>query len=123
MADLENSSAVLDDVSNARGRVLNKINDTPSKAKVMSPEEASTNPRAKGWVEPKGYDYSKYLATESLPTASDNAGQNDLPEWAGKAAKYEWNAEYGDIGPPNPELEKMLFHNELINRTGLKIAK
>jgi ATP-dependent RNA helicase DDX3X len=28
--------------------------------------------------------------------------------------------EYGDIGPPNPELEEMLFHNEYINRVGIK---
>ena len=30
-------------------------------------------------------------------------------EWAINAARYEWNDEYGDLGPKIPELEAMLF--------------
>ena len=43
-----------------------------------------------------------------------------LPEWAGHAAKYEWNAEYGDVGPADPRLEKMLFFSEHTVRKGVE---
>ncbi|KAF9889873.1 hypothetical protein FE257_006963 [Aspergillus nanangensis] len=88
--------------------------------------EAATAAREKGWGEPAEYDYTVYNAgplgpqpgEESTTTAHPT---DDLPEWAASAAKYEWNDEYGDVGPENADLEKMLFRNEHINRTGLKL--
>lgn len=92
--------------------------------------EAASTAREKGWTEPEGYDYSKYNTTPlGPPLATPGEGtesrqqQQDLPEWAANAAKYEWKDEYGDVGPANPQLEEMLFRSELINRTGLKIGK
>ncbi|KAJ0425991.1 DEAD/DEAH box RNA helicase [Aspergillus carlsbadensis] len=85
--------------------------------------DASTLARAKGWVEPEIYDYQKYNAGPSLEKPAEEDGQEEpLPEWAAKAAKYEWKDEYGDVGPENPQLEQMLFRSEFINRTGLKIG-
>lgn len=84
-------------------------------------EEAAEHARKKGWTAPTEYDYTKY--NTAPPKPGDGDVDADQPEWAGTAAKYEWRDEYGDIGPPNPELEKMLFHGEFINRTGLKFEK
>jgi ATP-dependent RNA helicase DDX3X len=85
-------------------------------------KEASAEARAKGWAEPTQYDYSKYVGPASVaPIGDPSAVQDDIPEWAAKAAKYEWNDEYGDVGPPNADLEQMLFHSDLINRSGLKL--
>lgn len=44
------------------------------------------------------------------------------PDWAGQAAKYEWKAEYGDVGPADPRLEKMLFYSEHAVRKGVEYA-
>ncbi|OJD19505.1 hypothetical protein AJ78_00574 [Emergomyces pasteurianus Ep9510] len=82
--------------------------------------EAAALAREKGWAEPQRYDYDTYNAP-SKP--GDDAGLTDLPEWASNAAKYEWKEEYGDVGPRNDELEKMLFHNEYLNRAGNKFDR
>ncbi|KAL2867035.1 DEAD/DEAH box helicase [Aspergillus lucknowensis] len=85
--------------------------------------EASTIARAKGWVEPETYDYNKYTTAPPLEKPTEESEiEEPVPEWAAKAAKYEWKDEYGDVGPENPKLEEMLFRNEYINRTGLKIG-
>ncbi|KAL4754840.1 hypothetical protein BDW72DRAFT_200509 [Aspergillus terricola var. indicus] len=88
--------------------------------------EASALAREKGWVEPKNYDYEKYVnVIPSEKPAEDGENSQDeqsIPEWAANAAKYEWNDEYGDVGPENPHLEEQLFRGEFINRTGLKIG-
>jgi ATP-dependent RNA helicase DDX3X len=82
--------------------------------------EAAAVAREKGWAPPQEYDYAKY--TNPDPSKEPVEGQVDFenPEWAANAAKYEWREEYGDIGPANAQLECMLFHNEFINRAGLK---
>lgn len=92
--------------------------------------EAASLARAKGWAAPETYDYSKYVAptgpaapVEQSEFGGEPIAAEELPKWAGNAAKYEWKDEYGDVGPEIPELEEMLFRNEFINRTGLKISK
>ncbi|KAL6237052.1 hypothetical protein BDW75DRAFT_229012 [Aspergillus navahoensis] len=88
--------------------------------------EASDLARKKGWVEPKDYDYEKYVAAllSEKPTEDGENSQDEqtVPKWAANAAKYEWNEEYGDVGPENNHLEEQLFRSEFINRTGLKIG-
>lgn len=106
-------------------------------------QQAAQRARDAGWVERETYDYATYNAA---PNAGANAAPNaasstaadhgtgdggddakeqtkDVPSWASNAMKYEWSDEYGDVGPPHPELEKQLFKNELLNRTGLKFSK
>ncbi|EGC41698.1 DEAD/DEAH box RNA helicase [Histoplasma capsulatum var. duboisii H88] len=83
-------------------------------------EEAAALARQKGWTEPQRYDYDTYNAD---PKPGEGAGLSDLPEWASNAAKYEWKEEYGDVGPRNEELEKMLFHDEYLNRAGNKFDR
>lgn len=143
MTDFDDPSETIKDLSITPGGSLEKPEDASntsgsptanpeaaskvSESKPTKNGEASAEARAKGWVTPKGYDYAKYLTGEQGAKTTEKSGpvvvDEDGPEWAGIAAKYEWKAEYGDVGPPNPELEKMLFQSDLINRTGMKIAK
>ncbi|EAA60033.1 hypothetical protein AN9445.2 [Aspergillus nidulans FGSC A4] len=87
--------------------------------------EVSALAREKGRVEPKDYDYEKYVTvipSEKPAEKGENyQDEQSFPEWAANAVKYEWNDEYGDVGPENPHLEEQLFRAEFINRTGLKI--
>ncbi|GFG25183.1 ATP-dependent RNA helicase ded1 [Aspergillus udagawae] len=89
--------------------------------KINKNIEASNLAREKGWVPPEQYDYAKYN-TGPAEEPEEVTEQSQIPEWAAKAAKYEWNDEFGDVGPPNKDLEDMLFRNEFINRAGLKIG-
>ncbi|KAH1499833.1 hypothetical protein LV164_002639 [Aspergillus fumigatus] len=101
------------DISNALKEVTGE--------KINKNVEASNLAREKGWVLPEQYDYAKYNSG-SAEKPEEVTEQSEIPEWAAKAAKYEWNDEFGDVGPPNKELEDMLFRNEFINRAGLKIG-
>ncbi|EZF35861.1 ATP-dependent RNA helicase [Trichophyton mentagrophytes] len=74
-------------------------------------EEAAAMAREKGWVVPQRYNYEAYNALNRDDYA-------DALPWASNSAKYEWKEEYGDIGPPNEELEQMLFKDEYIPRVG-----
>ncbi|KAI5289115.1 hypothetical protein KEM54_004390 [Ascosphaera aggregata] len=70
------------------------------------------------------------IATSDAGTAAANSGgdnatvnvneddDDEFPLWASSAAKYEWKEEYGDVGPRNEALEKILFHSDLISRAG-----
>ena len=102
------------DMSNA----LKEVTDD----KINKNAEASNLAREKGWVPPEQYDYTKYNSAPA-EKPEEVTEQSEIPEWAASAAKYEWNDEFGDVGPPNKELEDMLFRNEFINRAGLKIGK
>ncbi|KAL5002475.1 P-loop containing nucleoside triphosphate hydrolase protein [Aspergillus recurvatus] len=114
----DTSSLDVSSVKDALADVTNVQNNKNIKASALA--------REKGWVEPKNYDYEKYVTDHSPEKSAENGenSQNEqpIPEWAANAAKYEWNEEYGDVGPENPHLEEQLFRSEFINRTGLKIG-
>jgi ATP-dependent RNA helicase DDX3X len=82
-------------------------------------EEAHTLAREKGWVEPQQFDYDAYNAAGKGAAA----GEFGKSEWAHGAEKYEWQEEYGQVGPPSVSLEAQLFRSEFINRQGLKFDK
>lgn len=109
------------DVSSVKDALADVTN-----AQTNQNHEASAIAREKGWVEPEKYDYAKYVTPLPLDKPAE-VGQvledEDVPEWAANAAKYEWNDDYGDIGPENPALEDQLFRNDFINRAGLRIGK
>lgn len=71
-------------------------------------EVDATQLREAGWVEPQKFDYDTY----NNKPKDVGEQQPDLPAWAANATKYEWSDEFGDVGPPHPELEKMLFGDE-----------
>lgn len=65
----------------------------------------------KEWSKPLEYNYEE-LAQQ---------GPVEATNWEGNAAIYEWNDEYGEVGPKHPELEVMLFGDPETRRdhTGL----
>jgi len=84
--------------------------------------EAAAKARAYGFAEPIKYDYAVY----GVKTGGDAEGEaTSLPDfnWAANAAKYEYNEEYGEVGPRIPQLEQQLYTGEHIVRTGLYITK
>lgn len=66
--------------------------------------------REKGWTEPVPFEYAQLSG-------------KDHTDWAGVAARYEWNDEFGEVGPPNVELEDQLFRGSFITRAGDKLEK
>ncbi|KAA6408095.1 MAG: DEAD DEAH box RNA helicase [Lasallia pustulata] len=110
------------------------VTDAMASANILDLETAQ-RARDAGWVERETYNYAAYnAAPNAAPNAASNSAFNaggtkggeateqtqDVPSWASNSARYEWSDEYGDVGPPHPELEKHLFKNEFLNRTGLK---
>lgn len=106
-------------------QALNDVSNLPDASKALPPKNAAAleAARAKGWAEPTGYDYSKYVNAGLTEQAANGFPGHDAPQWTANAAKYEWKDEYGDIGPANADLEEMLFRSEYINRSGLKLNK
>lgn len=98
-----------------------------------------------GWGKPLAYDYGRYTLPTSAPPndaerrtpavagidltkeavdPSKPATENEnVPDWASNAKKYEWSDEFGDVGPVFRDLELQLFHGEHINRTGIAFDK
>lgn len=113
------------DVTDMNDALNNSAVHEPAAQQGQMNPDAAAAARQKGWSAPQGYDYSKYNSTVQPleKPAEEEVVEIDLPEWAAKAAKYEWKDEFGDVGPHNPELEKMLFRNDFINRTGMKLGK
>lgn len=108
-----------------------------------APQEATTdapkiNPQGAGWVPKQAYDYATYSKSskelheiqQAQPAAPVTNNEEDDAvgglrdgDWAGNAAVYEWNEEYGDVGPKFPELEQQLFGAANHTRTGIKFEK
>ena len=79
-------------------------------------------PGAAGWVPKANYNYALYNAADrGSRQAADEAA--NVPAWAANAKKYEWSDEYGDVGPAHPELEKQLFGDEHLMRSGDQFEK
>ena len=89
---------------------------------------------AKEWSAPEKYDYKLYNAStrEEREAAEKEAKQRDamggattedVPAWAASAARYEWSDDFGDIGPRDEKLEKILFHGAHINRRGMEFGR
>ena len=79
---------------------------------------------ATGWVVKKAYDYESYLVTDEDGVGANSKVNRDGivdGQWASAAAKYEWDEDYGDVGPENPELEAQLFDDDTLSRVGRQI--
>jgi ATP-dependent RNA helicase DDX3X len=44
-------------------------------------------------------------------------------DWLSNAAVYEWNEDYGEVGPAFPELEKQLFGSDLHVNAGINFSQ
>jgi len=78
---------------------------------------------------PMKYNYDELTMTE----AARRAAQGDKPAqapgdlfqdegWAANATVYEWQDEYGDVGPAHPELERQLFGSDAHVTTGVDFS-
>ncbi|KAI7567401.1 DEAD/DEAH box RNA helicase [Hortaea werneckii] len=76
-------------------------------ALTLDKDEFVERARAAGWTETTAYDYVGFQRTGASNT-----------DWHGAARVYEWKDEYGDVAPPIPELEVMLFGGEFQMRRG-----
>ncbi|KAI7244699.1 DEAD/DEAH box RNA helicase [Hortaea werneckii] len=76
-------------------------------ALTLDKDEFVKRALAAGWTETTAYDYVEFQRT---------GGSN--ADWFGAAAVYEWKDEYGDVAPPIPELERILFGGEFQMRRG-----
>lgn len=70
--------------------------------------------REKGWVEQQNFDY------EAIAPPQEEVNEQG---WMSRARKYEWRDEYGNVGPPDPELEAELFGSELRVKKGVEFNK
>jgi ATP-dependent RNA helicase DDX3X len=66
-----------------------------------------------GWTNPIPINYETAGGREADPDTT-----RDSAPWLSDAAIYAWDDEFGDVGEPNPELEKMLFADEHLQRAG-----
>ena len=93
----------LSDVTNKVSNV--QINNDAAKERV---KEAN-------WSTPEGFDYEKYNAgprDKAAPASDFVQPEGEASSWAANAAKYEWKDDYGDVGPADDDLQKMLFGDE-----------
>jgi ATP-dependent RNA helicase DDX3X len=117
----------------------------PTKAPVEPEQVGETEmeaaAQAHGWVTKTSYDYETYNmsskelqdARKAALAAEAEAGEGQGEDngvmgvetggWASNAAIYEFNEEYGEVGPAVPALEKQLFGGEFVMRTGIKFEK
>jgi len=111
-------------------------NEAVVASEAPTPTEAPAqgrNPQEHGWVAQNSYDYSAYMMTSKelaesrAAAAAEDAGLGLGVEtggdWASNAAVYEWNDEFGDVGPRHPELEKQLFGQDNHVKSGIKFEK
>ncbi|KAM0173584.1 hypothetical protein ACHAPF_006639 [Botrytis cinerea] len=115
------------------GDMAAALPDTTETPDVVTLERK--NPQEAGWVVAKKYDYETYNKStkeqaearaavadgadpdvELAADAAEDAEPETLAvgglrpgEWASSGAIYEWNEEYGDVGPKFPDLEDQLF--------------
>ena len=105
-------------------------------------------PQERGWAPTQKFDYSEYSKTnkeiaQDLAAQQNNAGEGEddtaapagdddifdavgglqRGDWSSNAAVYEWNDEFGDVGPPFPALEKQLFGSEYHVKAGINFSK
>lgn len=69
--------------------------------------------KAAGWADPIPFNYEATAPSGDGPDESRGSAA-----WLSDAAIYAWDDEFGDVGEPNPELEKVLFADENLQRAG-----
>ena len=62
---------------------------------------------------PIPFNYETVGGGEAAPDETRQDAQ-----WLSDAAIYQWDDEFGDVGDRNPDLEKVLFDDENLQRAG-----
>ena len=103
-------------------KALADTTDAHNKEANTQAGDNAARAREQGWAEPEKYNYSAYN-TASREEREAVEAELGLSDWASNAAKYEWKDEFGDIGPPHPELERQLFHEGTGTHSGILFQK
>ena len=99
------------------------LENTTNVVKVMAArepgdQEAAQHAAKKGWAKPTATKYN-HDEPETEPEFKDEVARGQ-PQYATNFAKYEWQEEYGEVGPEIPELEEALFRSQHRVQTGIK---
>lgn len=80
---------------------------TPLAGALTDAEIAAHKARAKeaGWV-------------DTIPVNYNQSTNRDDTSYRAESAVYEWDDDYGDVGPEVPELEEQLYHGQFRLRQG-----
>jgi ATP-dependent RNA helicase DDX3X len=85
----------------------------PSAARKEQQAQDLARAQEAGWANPVPFQYETVVG--GTPAEGDT---RDTAVWLSDAAIYQWDDELGDVGAPNPELEKMLFADQYLQRAG-----
>ena len=99
---------------------------TNKAANIQVNEQALERVKEAKWGARQEYDYAKYTEgprDKTAPASEGDTPQGNPPTWAANAAKYEWDDEYGDVGPEHDELKQMLFGDEHKMEQGQELSK
>jgi hypothetical protein len=88
---------------------------TPLAGALTEAETAAFRERAReaGWVDNQPVDYA----------VRQSSHDTDMTNYLTHSAVYEWNDEYGDVGPEVPDLEQQLFGGDFRVRQGQHMDK
>lgn len=104
--DNADSGANIDNVSEAGDKPAAVV--PPPEIIALTEEEL----RAKGFVAREAYKYRSYTAlTAEEQEQLRQSDDYEEPVWAANAVRYEWQGEFGEVGPANKELEEELFRH------------
>lgn len=114
--DTGDMAAALSDAGSDTAKSVVIVIDPPP---VVPIEGAADRAREHGFVPPVAYDYDAYNANtrEARESLAVEGGYIE-PAWAATAVRYEWDDDFGDVGPEVPELEQELFLHENVMRKG-----
>jgi ATP-dependent RNA helicase DDX3X len=117
-----------------------------------TPVTSKQTPQEHGWAPKQGFNYAEYNKTnkeiaEEIAAKKETAGEGEndqiaagqpasgqleiadavgglrFGDWSSNAAVYEWQEEFGDVGPAFPELEKQLFGSEFHVKAGINFSQ
>lgn len=89
-------------------------------------EAARERVKEANWGTQEEFNYAKYNAgprDKNDPALESDQPQGDPSTWFANAAKYEWDDDYGDVGPKHEALENILFGDEHMMKQGEKFSK
>jgi hypothetical protein len=109
------------DASTAYSRVLDRVRDENGATPDGGPVSAPKPTREEDMARARAYDFPEQVPFD-YATANVSANEALGLSWFSNAKVYEWNEDYGDVGPADPELEKELFHSQYHSEEGHQMS-
>ncbi|PSN69874.1 P-loop containing nucleoside triphosphate hydrolase protein [Corynespora cassiicola Philippines] len=81
--------------------------DEASAARKAQLDEDLARAKEAGWTDPVPFNYENVVGGQP----AEDETRDEAP-WLSDAVVYVFDDEVGDIGPPNPEVEQALFHDD-----------